>query len=445
MNITKLRFHITILTIIIIAGTMSGCGLKVPVKEMSLAHYTITGADEVKAEKYAPDEYKEAKEKLYESHQLLKDEKDSAAKKAAEESLALAKEAIEKSLPPLAQDTLSEAKAEYDKATQLNAENLAPDEYKKTAEQISTAEALFGETSYRDSYQASLSAITSARAAIDKSRQSIPGLEEKIASLHEKADTIAKNRGDDFAAAELALARQQLSDASTSLKDNNIKNALPGIAEAEKALEIAQAKTEKGRALESLDAARGAYTAASEHKNASLIKEKLSASATLIAAAEESLQQKAYADSHQKSQEALTILNEALISMEKQSEEETQKTASDLATGDKPLKEYVVKYKPGSRDCLWRIAHKVYNNARLWPYIYIANRDQIKDPDLIYPGQKFVIPSIPDSQKEMNGENIDTGDTDEENGTDTTEKKDEVADKPKDVEDGTGDNAPDSE
>ena len=141
----------------------------------------------------------------------------------------------------------------------------------------------------------------------------------------------------------------------------------------------------------------------------------------------------------------MSILNAALISMEKQTEEEKQEEVSDLATGEKPLKEYVVKYRPGSRDCLWRIAHKVYNNPRLWPYIYIANRYQIKDPDLIYPGQKFVIPSIPESRKEMNGENIETGDTDEENGTDTTEKKDEVADKPEDVEDGTGDSAPDTE
>ncbi|HOT19511.1 MAG TPA: LysM peptidoglycan-binding domain-containing protein, partial [Spirochaetota bacterium] len=45
-------------------------------------------------------------------------------------------------------------------------------------------------------------------------------------------------------------------------------------------------------------------------------------------------------------------------------------------------------------DCLWRIAMKVYNNARLWPLIYIANKDQIKDPDLIFPGQRFVIPPM---------------------------------------------------
>ncbi|HOK93207.1 MAG TPA: LysM peptidoglycan-binding domain-containing protein, partial [Spirochaetota bacterium] len=41
------------------------------------------------------------------------------------------------------------------------------------------------------------------------------------------------------------------------------------------------------------------------------------------------------------------------------------------------------------------ISQKVYNDASLWPAIYIANKNQIKDPDLIFPGQKFVIPPKP--------------------------------------------------
>ncbi len=45
-------------------------------------------------------------------------------------------------------------------------------------------------------------------------------------------------------------------------------------------------------------------------------------------------------------------------------------------------------------DNLWKIAGFtwIYNNPRLWPKIFKANRDKIKDPDLIYPGQVFTIP-----------------------------------------------------
>ena len=34
----------------------------------------------------------------------------------------------------------------------------------------------------------------------------------------------------------------------------------------------------------------------------------------------------------------------------------------------------------------------IYSNSKRWPEIYEANKDKIKDPDLIYPNQTFVIP-----------------------------------------------------
>ena len=47
-----------------------------------------------------------------------------------------------------------------------------------------------------------------------------------------------------------------------------------------------------------------------------------------------------------------------------------------------------------SGDYLWKIAgfSWIYNNPRMWTKIYEANKDQIKDPDLIHPGQTLVIP-----------------------------------------------------
>ena len=43
-------------------------------------------------------------------------------------------------------------------------------------------------------------------------------------------------------------------------------------------------------------------------------------------------------------------------------------------------------------DSLSKIAKHVYGDAQKWRKIYEANRDQIKNPDLIYPGQTFTIP-----------------------------------------------------
>ena len=55
---------------------------------------------------------------------------------------------------------------------------------------------------------------------------------------------------------------------------------------------------------------------------------------------------------------------------------------------------YPDSYEVVKGDCLWNIAKKdyIYNDPFKWPTIYEANKDKIKDPDLIYPKQVFKIP-----------------------------------------------------
>lgn len=43
-------------------------------------------------------------------------------------------------------------------------------------------------------------------------------------------------------------------------------------------------------------------------------------------------------------------------------------------------------------DSLSKIAKRYYGDANQWHRIHEANRDQIKNPDLIHPGQKLTIP-----------------------------------------------------
>ena len=51
-------------------------------------------------------------------------------------------------------------------------------------------------------------------------------------------------------------------------------------------------------------------------------------------------------------------------------------------------KHYIVR--PG--DSLWKIAKKYYGNGGQWPKIYEANTDKIKNPNLIRPFQRLLIP-----------------------------------------------------
>ncbi len=49
-------------------------------------------------------------------------------------------------------------------------------------------------------------------------------------------------------------------------------------------------------------------------------------------------------------------------------------------------------YTVVSGDSLSKIAKHYYGDANQWHRIHEANRDQIKNPDLIHPGQKLRIP-----------------------------------------------------
>ena len=57
--------------------------------------------------------------------------------------------------------------------------------------------------------------------------------------------------------------------------------------------------------------------------------------------------------------------------------------ASELAGGR-------VVVQPGQT--LWRLARGAYGSGARYTVIYLANREQIRDPKLIYPGQAFAVP-----------------------------------------------------
>ena len=49
-------------------------------------------------------------------------------------------------------------------------------------------------------------------------------------------------------------------------------------------------------------------------------------------------------------------------------------------------------YEVKSGDSLSKIAKHEYGDANAWPKIFEANKDILKDPNKIYPGQKLKIP-----------------------------------------------------
>lgn len=71
-----------------------------------------------------------------------------------------------------------------------------------------------------------------------------------------------------------------------------------------------------------------------------------------------------------------------------------QKVAEPMAAAGPAVAMEVTSYTVAKNDNLWCISKRdeIYGTAFNWPLIYKANASQIKDADLIFPGQVFDIP-----------------------------------------------------
>ena len=72
--------------------------------------------------------------------------------------------------------------------------------------------------------------------------------------------------------------------------------------------------------------------------------------------------------------------------------EDREKLANLIAPSTSPVRISIVTVQPGNT--LWAIARKRYGDGLLYVQVFEANRDKIKNPDLIYPGQLFDLPDI---------------------------------------------------
>ncbi len=74
---------------------------------------------------------------------------------------------------------------------------------------------------------------------------------------------------------------------------------------------------------------------------------------------------------------------------------------------EKKIKSYTVGRWSETHDCLWNISGNtdIYGDPFQWPKIWQNNTDQIKNPDIIHPGQVLVIPPPgPKTPEEMKAE-----------------------------------------
>lgn len=74
-----------------------------------------------------------------------------------------------------------------------------------------------------------------------------------------------------------------------------------------------------------------------------------------------------------------------------------QETQTDIANQD------FEQYSVGKNDTLQKISKKFYNTTKKWPKIYEANKDILRTPDKLYPGQTLKIPKSKGLKTESQG------------------------------------------
>jgi nucleoid-associated protein YgaU len=82
------------------------------------------------------------------------------------------------------------------------------------------------------------------------------------------------------------------------------------------------------------------------------------------------------------------------------SEAVVEETLTKETATKKPTPIESVYHKVRSGESLWIIALENLGEGSLWPALYRANRDQIQNPKILYPGQELAIPNIAPEEKE---------------------------------------------
>ena len=177
-------------------------------------------------------------------------------------------------------------------------------------------------------------------------------------------------------------------ESKNALSSGDYTNSLTKSREAMNMLDMLEAPLAYAKAQDSMDKAKqDGYNNSKPNLYTEALKSLSSAGETLIA--------NNYTDSLMHSKNVISLVN----SMESTSEDiPSPEEEQVVVVSDETVfpQYYIVQSRRTNTDSLWRIASYdfIYGNGNLWKKIYDANKDTIKNPNVIRAGQKLIIPSL---------------------------------------------------
>lgn len=196
-------------------------------------------------------------------------------------------------------------------------------------------------------------------------------------------------------------------DAKKLLADGDYTNSLTSSRDAVSILDKLEAPIAYAKAQEAMDKAKKDGL---NEKDPNLYNEL----STSLSSASKSLSEKNYSDSLMHSKNVIDLVNlmeNNSLAMNGNNDNNTENNTSDNANntdntnyvydGNFP-QYYVVQLRETQTDSLWLIASYdfIYGDGNFWTKIYQANKDQIKDPNVITDGQILLIPSLKGETRE---------------------------------------------
>jgi len=408
-----MKLKLTAGLVLFLSFFIFACVDKVPIKELTKAKEAIDLALSVKADLYSPEEFKAANDLLVKAHEsLLKDEKLEESIANSEQAYTKAMDAYNKSAVLYSADSLKKADDAIAAAEKVYAEKLSPDLFAQAKELYASANEQFEAKNYRTACTTSDESYRKAVKAKEESLDNKYQLQVKIDEVHAILSKVEQYDYEEYSAEKYNIAKSRTEEAENSYNNDELKAGFEAIETAKINADEAYKSTMSGVTSKKLAEAENVVADAENSKGAASAEEDL-------AAAKEALNNAKMLQSSGNYEESITYANEAIrlgnsvidsgkkaavvaAGTDKDKDKDADKAAADKDKSASKTKSGFVEedenyyyYKVRSwtkyEDCLSNIAEKYYKNAKAWKGIQKANKE-IKNPDLIRPGQIIRIP-----------------------------------------------------
>lgn len=385
------------------------CGELIPSKEMTAAKQSITKSMTVKADKYAPDELEAAKVALFKSHDYITENKLEEAKKSAEESKVKGDEAYNKAVVLLAQDTIAAADKSLAEADEVYAQQLAEPQFTEATKIIQNSRELFEAKNYYEAYLRAEQGDKAAQNAKEIALGKKDTLADSIKEVEIMIVEAKRYNAEEYFPDKYQTVIENARLAATSLDENKLKVGFSAVQVAKLNADELYLASLKKYTEDNITSAEMMLEEAGKAPGATIAVEEYNAAKEALANARKLYDDGRYVEALNQLQEVRRLSFVVVNTKQPEPVIEEKPVVTEPVTPvieekpvvveTKPVVEeekdytiYKVKYNPEKRDCLWRIAGKFYNNPRQWKEIYQANKDRIKNPNLLQPGWELKVP-----------------------------------------------------